>query len=140
MSVSIAAVMRHIRNYFERDCAEGEFTVSGGVLSPAPAAAYFAIEGSLYHDGVYRAGELKESPAETFTGKVWTLCPPADFIALCDEISAFDAANPANAMQSESFGDYSYSRFSQGGAPVTWQSMFAGRLAPYRRMFTEVNV
>lgn len=140
MAVSIAAVMRHVRNYFERGCVEGEFTVSGGVLSPAPAARYFAIEGSMYHDGVYREGELKESPAETFSGKVWTLCPPDDFIALCAEISAFDDNNPAGAMQSESFGEYSYTRMGGADGAPGWMRVFANQLHPYRRMFTEVGV
>lgn len=140
MAVSIAAVMRHVRNYFERGFVEGEFTVSGGVLSPTPAARYFAIEGSIYHDGVYREGELKESPAETFSGKVWTLCPPDDFIALCAEISAFDDNNPAGAMQSESFGEYSYTRMGGADGAPGWICVFSNQLHPYRRMFTEVGV
>lgn len=139
MAVSIAAVMRHVRNYFERGCVEGEFAVSGGVLTPAPNAPFFAVEGSMCHDGVYRPGEMKEAPQEKFTGKVWLLCPPDDFLQLCEEISAFDDANPASAMQSESFGEYSYTRGGDS-SKQTWAAVFASKLNSYRRMFTEVGV
>ena len=139
MAVSIAAVMRHVHNFFERGCVEGEFTVSGGVLTPEPKAPFFAVEGSMYHDGVYRPGEVKEAPQEKFIGKVWLLCPPDDFLKLCEEISAFDDANPASAMQSESFGEYSYTRGGDGSKQA-WSAVFALKLNSYRRMFTEVGV
>lgn len=139
MAVSIAAVMRHVRNYFERGCVEGEFAVSGGVLTPAPNAPFFAVEGSMFHDGVYRPGEMKEAPHEKFSGKVWLLCPPDDFLKLCEEISAFDDANPASTMQSESFGEYSYTRGGDS-SKQTWAAVFSSKLNSYRRMFTEVGV
>ena len=137
MAVSIAAVMRHVHNYFERGCVEGEFTVSGGVLTPAPDAPYFAIEGSFGRDGVFAKGELTPAYDGKFTGKVWALFPPEDFIALCALISKYDDENPASAMQSERFGEYSYQKAS--GA-TGWTAAFATQLAAYRRMFTEVGV
>ena len=154
MAVSIAAVMRRVRNYFERECIEGAFAICGGVLEPMPDAPYIAISGSARHDGVFPAsalsGELTGDELsglinhdivlakdETFDGKVWGLHPPDDFLALCEEISAYDGKNPIGAPQSESFGAYSYSR---GAAEGGWEAAFAGRLLPYRRMFTEVNV
>lgn len=140
MAVSIAAVMRHVRNFFERSFIEGEFTVSGGVLNPMPQAPYVAIEGSAYHDGVYRADELPKDTDETFTGRVWALHPPKDFVALCEEIAAYDEKNPASAMQSESFGEYSYTRMGGQSGVIGWQGVFAQRLIPFRRMFTEVGV
>ena len=139
MAVSIAAVMRHVHNYFERGCVEGEFTVSGGVLTPAPNAPFFAVEGSMYHDGVYRPGEMKDAPQEKFSGKLWMLCPPDDFVQLCEEISAYDDANPASAMQSESFGEYSYTR-NGDNSKCAWTAAFAAKLNGYRHMFTEVSV
>lgn len=140
MAVSIAAVMRHVRNYFERGFIEGEFTVSGGVLTPAPRSPYVAIEGSVWHGGVFRVDQLRENPEETFTGRVWALHPPDDFVQLCEEIAAYDEKNPAGALQSESFGEYSYTRASGQNGVIDWQTAFAQRLWPYRRMFTEVSV
>lgn len=140
MKVSIAAVMRHVRNFFERGCMEGEFTVSGGVLTPAPRAPYVAIEGSAFNDGVYRIDELKKDRDETFVGRVWALHPPDDFVQLCEEIALYDEKNPTGSMQSESFGEYSYTRAVGQTGVIGWQGAFAQRLIPYRHMFTEVDV
>lgn len=140
MAVSIAAVMRFVNNYFERSCTVGTFTVSGGVLSPAISAPYVAIDGSAYHGGVYRPDQLREQPEETFTGRVWALYPPDDFLQLCEQINAYDEQNPAGALQSEQFGEYSYTRMGGESGPPSWQKAFASQLWPYRRMFTEVSV
>lgn len=155
MAVSIAAVMRRVRNFFERECIEGAFTITGGVLEPLPDAPYIAISGSAWHDGVFPRDALTGSDDvvdqlaiaqglekdETFDGKVWGLHPPSDFLELCEAINDYDAKNPVGAYQSESFGAYSYTRASVGGtAGNGWEAAFAGQLLPYRRMFTEVDV
>lgn len=147
MAVSIAAVMRRVRNYFERGYREGTFSIVGNVLSPIVDAPMIAVTGSKYHDGVYASvngvmqGVEGVKPDETFEGIVWKLYPPDDFLLLCEQISRYDDKNPVGALASESFGDYSYTRdtnYGQGGAE--WQNAFATGLSPYRRMFTEVNV
>ena len=79
-------------------------------------------------------------PDEAFAGRVWLLHPPDDFAALVEEIAAYDQRNPAGAYHSETFGDYSYIRSTNGdGAALDWPQAFAQSLAPYRRMFTEVE-
>lgn len=138
MAVSITAVMRRVRNFFERERIEGTFTITGGVLAPLPDAPYIAISGSAWHDGVFPIGPLPETGHdETFDGKVWGLHPPDDFIDLCRDVSAYDEKNPVGAPQSESFGAYSYTRSNAG---IGWEAAFAGKLLPFRRMFTEVDV
>ena len=66
----------------------------------------------------------------------------AAFVALVEEISAYDDKNPVGALQSESFGSYSYSRDSAGSVPgaAGWQGAFAGRLNDYQRLTSEVMV
>lgn len=155
MAVSIAAVMRRVRNYFERERIDGTFTISGGVLEPMPDAPYIAISGSAWHDGVWPrdaldgahdaddqlALETQTEQNETFDGKVWGLHPPADFLDLCEEIVAFDAKRPAGSPQSEKYGDYSYSMANANSYYAgSWEDVFSGQLAPFRRMFTEVDV
>lgn len=144
MAVSISAVMRHVKNYFARGCMDGEFSVSGGKLTPAPASPYIAVSGSAGLDGVHPVSDLPSDVTETFTGRVWLLHPPEDFLALCEKISKYDDANPVGAMQSESFGDYTYRRASVGmngsGGVASWQTAFAQQLVPYRRMYTEVDI
>ena len=96
MAVAIADVMRHVRNFFNRGFYRGEISITGNTLLPAQAAPYVAIQGSAYHDGVYAVidgylqGMADGLPDETFSGLVWQLYPPADFIRICEQISAYD--------------------------------------------------
>lgn len=145
MAVTVAAVMRHVRNYFNGDPLTGTFQISGNGLSPAPDAPWVAIRGSRYHDGVYELlgdymqGVCEGLPDETFEGCVYPLHPPSDFLLLCREIEEYDQKNPAGAKMSESFGHYSYTRAGNGnGGAADWKSAFSGQLAAYRRMFSEV--
>lgn len=143
MAVNVEAVMRECKNYFERGYKDGVFTWRSGTLENTPKAPFIFVSGSAA-DGVYRLSpsgkpEVKETPFdESFPGRVWKLYPPDSFLSLCEEISSFEAKNPAGAMQSESFGAYSYSRGSGAHGALTWQEAFASRLNPFRRMFTEV--
>ncbi len=139
MAVGIEALMRECRNFFERGYIDATFTVEGNTISPAPNAPYVYLSGSRA-DGVYRQdipGELIAEPElenETFTGRVWLLFPPRAFLELAEEVAGYDAAAPAGAMRSESFGEYSYTRSTS-----TWQEAFASKLEPFRHMFTEVR-
>lgn len=144
MAVSVAAVMRQINNFFEVGYVDGRFAISGNALAPAPESAWCCISGSRSHDGVWQVcgGKLQGMtgglPDEEFDGRVWMMKPPADFLALCTEISAYDDKNPVGAYMQESFGGYSYMRQQSSGSKA-WQDMYSGRLMHYRRMFTEVG-
>lgn len=145
MAVSVAAVMRQINNFFEVGHIDGVITISGNAIIPAPVSPWCFVKGSMRHDGVWEVcgGRLQDMdgslPDEEFDGRVWLLKPPADFLALCAEISAYDDKNPVGAYQQESFGGYSYMRRQTGSNSTSWQDVFAGRLVPYRRMYTEVG-
>lgn len=145
MAVTVAAVMRQVRNYFEREPMAGSFSITGNGLSPAPDAPFVAIRGSSYHDGVYELlggylnGVREGLPDETFEGCVFPLHPPDDFLMLCKDIAQYDEKNPVGAKMSESFGHYSYTRAGNGnGGALDWQSAYALQLVPYRRMFSGV--
>lgn len=141
MAISVADVMRQISNFFEAGCIEGMIAISGGAVAPLPESPWVCIRGSWMHDGVYKVtgGKLEGLPAgdEEFAGRVWLLKPPADFLALCEEISAYDKENPVGAKMQESFGGYSYMRRQTGGS-TAWQDVYAGRLAAYRKPVTGV--
>lgn len=144
MAVSVAAVMRHCRNFFEVGYIDGDFTVSGNAITPAPDSLWCFVTGSRFHDGVWqlRNGVIDAVPDdmddEVFSGRVWLLKPPRDFIELCGEISAYDDKNPVGALLQEKFGNYSYMRgYDESSKP--WWSAYASRLSTYRKMFTEVG-
>lgn len=144
MTNTIAAVMRAVRNYFERGYIEGEISISGGVVSPAVDAPYVYISGSDFHDGVKKMMastiEADNHPNETFTGRVWLLHPPDDFIDLCEKIAAYNEKNAPGALVSETLNEYSYTKATgKNGSLLSWEEAFASKLIPYRRMFTEVG-
>lgn len=142
MAATIGSVMRHCRNYFERGYIDGQITIENGALSSPslPDGRYIAVSGSAYNDGVYRLG-ADAMTDETFTGRVWLLSPPASFVALAQEIAAWDAQNPSGAYTSENFGNYSYTKAGDGaGGVATWQSVFAARLRAYQLLTSEVMI
>lgn len=151
MAISVGQVMRSINNFFESGYRATTYSITGGAIGPNDLLSpgmWIAIEGSAFHDGVYQLGAggvLTGAPPqavdETFYGKVWFLRPPSGFLSLCETIAEFDEKTPVGGYQSESFGQYSYSRATdKNGAALTWESVYNQQLAPYRRMFSEVNV
>lgn len=147
MAVSIAAVMRHCRNYFETGYMDGTFRITGNMLPEARGARFVYISGSLMHDGVWESCDgfltgrsVDGLTNEEFTGRVWFLNPPEDFLQLVRDMQEYEKKNPITAVLSESFGGYSVERAGTAdGKPVTPERMFSVRLNDYRRMFTEVR-
>ena len=115
-------VMKELNNFFDVERVYGEFTISDGGLQDVEVheRQYFRIIGSVFNDGVFR--EPATLTDETFTGAVWLLAVPGDFIQLCDDIQTWADKNltaDSQAMSpytSESFGGYSYSK---SGASAT---------------------
>ena len=147
MAVSVAAVMRQCRNYFEVGYIDGTFRITGNALSGADGAHWVCISGSAYHNGVwevcggYLTGRSVEGlHDEEFEGRIWYLDPPEEFLELCKTIKTYEEKNPVGAFVQERFGEYSYVRgYSGGAADMGWQKVFAVELTEYRRMFTEVG-
>ena len=145
MTIKVSDVMRHVRNHFIQSASTGSFRQQNSVLTPSTGAAddfapgmWVAIVSADGPQGVFQLtdqGGLADTPDITFTGTVYVLNPPADFLRLCGDIACWAAANPDPAVSGEKLGEYSVSRRA-----VTWESAFALALAPYRRMFSEVRV
>ena len=144
MAVSVAAVMRQCRNFFQTGYMDGTFRITGNAL-PDVDSPWVFISGSRYHDGVwqlfngYLTGRSVDGlQDEEFTGRVWLLSPPPDFLDLCKDIASYEEKNPVGAMASESFGAYSYTRGTVNGS-TGWADVFSASLIPYRRMYSEVT-
>ena len=145
MTIKVSDVMRHVRNHFIQSASTGSFRQQNSVLTPSTGAAddfapgmWVAIVSADGPQGVFQLtdqGGLADTPDTTFTGTVYVLNPPADFLRLCGDIACWAAANPDPAVSAEKLGEYSASRKS-----VTWQESFAPALRPYLRMYAEVAV
>lgn len=134
----LEAILRHLNNYFIADVREGDYAVEGGNIT-LPFLAdgqYFFVRDSIFNDGLHRypAFDLVD---EEFYGVIWCLAIPQAIINLADEIEAWLTKNYEilnSPYTSESFGGYSYTKASgDNGAAVSWQSVFADRLTPYRK-------
>lgn len=148
----IGEICSEIKNYFtySNDKYLGDFVISEGQISPIIdiPTDYIRIIGSRLNDGVHKVSDLVKKPLqdESWHGAIWVMSPPADFLALVEEIEAWQEKNGSadsaamSPFASESFGGYSYSKASggsiEGGASSvpTWQGTFASRLKLYRRI------
>lgn len=147
MAVSIAAVMRHCRNYFETGYIDGTFRITGNVLPDVLGARFVCISGSNMHDGVWEVADgfltgrsVDGLRDEEFYGRVWLLAPPVDFLEAVKAMREYEEKNPVSALASETFGGYSRTWATGGKASErSATAVFRDSLAPYIRMFTEVK-
>lgn len=140
MTVTVADVMRHVRNHFIRSAATRAWTLQDGQLSPSDGLApgmWIALPAGEpgIPQGVFQldeAGRLPGIADAAWTGTVYLLAPPEDFIRLCSWISRWAEHFPDPTMTHEALGEYSVSRKA-----ANWQAAFGPALAPYRRMYEE---
>lgn len=131
-------ICSHIRNYFIEAVHSGKYEIKNGSIVPLDFlkdGQYFRIVGSTFNDGVYQypATELTD---EVFSGSVWAMAVPPTFIALADEIKAFNESDEAKptAYTSESFGGYAYTKATDAnGVGAGWETVFAKRLNKWRK-------
>lgn len=137
----LTEICADLRNYFcqDKDKHFDTFTISGGSITPLDflkQGQYFRIVGSTFNDGVhlYPTTNLTD---ETFNGAIWAMNIPPAVVVLSNNIKEYvesDMAKPS-AYTSESFGGYSYSKaVGKDGAPLSWQTVFANRLNPWRKI------
>ena len=147
MLISVPDLMRETRNFFPAAAMDGTWTLLSGALSPADGfhvGDWVAVSGSYYNNGVYQLAEGCVIPGavdESWEGRIWLLAPPADFLALAEEIGLWTKHPGSSAAVKESFGAYSRQLATDSqGKPITLQAYFARQLAPWRRMYTELKL
>lgn len=141
--MDITAICRQVNNFFVKEKTSGNFALIPSV-APIPLLEnqFFRIVGSIMNDGVYQnnAESLATLTAEEFQGEIWSMAVPRDFLALCEEIEAFNSkmneiASKDNGFTSENFDGYSYSRASSlsPAQQSEWDNL-TKRLNTYRRV------
>ena len=145
MKAMLERVLRETRNWFSAAFYTGAYRIEGGAIrtetGEAPAlldGQYFRILGSVLNDGVYQypPDDLKD---EAFTGEIWSLAIPKEFLELTADIEAWQeqhGAAAAGPYTSESFGGYTYSKAVDAvtGGAVTWEGAFRARLNAWRKL------
>lgn len=136
----LTEVCAEMRNYFVTEIHNGDFTISGGKISPLDFIQenqYFRIVGSKFNDGVYQNTPDLELTDEVFDGSVWAMAIPPSVIALAEEIKAYnETTGKPSAFTAESYPNgYSYTRATDAnGVPLNWQKAFASRLSKWRKL------
>ena len=144
---TMTELCQELRNWFDRARVPGTYTITDGTITAdfLVSGQYFRIIRSRFNDGVHIYGE-DELTDETFEGSVWPMAVPPPVINLATEIAAwrtqYETVGSAamSPFQSESFGEYSYSKSSGGSsssgssATPSWKSVFAARLNMWRKL------
>ena len=138
----ITEVCQYLKNWFELKKIHGKFVIENGYINNVGLldGQYYRVIGSALNDGVHRYPDALRD--ETFEGSVWTMGIPQAVLDLVSEIEAWRAkyetvdSTAMSPFQSESFGGYSYSKgsTSNGSTNPGWQSVFASRLNPWRKI------
>ena len=136
----------YLNNYFPREKKAVKLAIVNGTFTAdfLQRGQYFRIVGSLFNDGVhkYPATHLHD---EVFEGFIWSMAVPATVVDLASDIKEWQTkygsvdSEAMSPFTSESFGNYSYSKgsasaSSETGNPNSWQTAFASRLSPFRRL------
>lgn len=125
-------------NYFDRadEPIRGTFTftpdtVPDGVVN----GQYFRVIGSIFNDGVHKAGDA-DLAAETFTGQVQPMRVPPAFVALALTITEYDKSIPAGGKySSQSFNGWSGTLASGAdGLPATGIDRYRTEINRWRKL------
>ena len=148
MELVLTEICEYLNNYFPEKKISGTFTVENGILvvGGLKDGQYFRVLGSTFNEGVHKYPITTDNKLidETFNGSVIAMAVPQTVIAIAADIKVWQTnyggagAAAMSPFNSESFSGYSYSKSaggaSSGGANVTWQDAYGGRLNKYRRL------
>lgn len=139
-------VMEYCNNYFYKAKEVGRFSIVSGRISNRgvfKAGQYVRIIGSDFNDGVYKIESLTDGKIniasledEMFEGAIVALAVPKSFLSIVKDIEAFEssASSGISPYISESFENYSYTRATKDGKPLSWVDLYGDRLSQYRKM------
>ena len=117
-------------------------TVDNAPISILQPGNYFLIRGSDFNDGIHVYPDF-DLIDETFTGKIYKMCPPPDFLRVVSEIETWQqkyGERVQSPYQSEDvIGVYSYqlksSGMTVGQTLATWQNTFGDQLKQWRKLY-----
>lgn len=141
-------ILWHIHNWFERETITlGECTITDGSLPASVADSmlegrWYRIEGSYLNDGLHQHPDY-DLADETFSGTISLLAIPRPLLLVAEDIQAWIEENGSAAdgpYASESFGGYSYTLKTDGGAQggsgglSGWRLAFRDQLNAWRKI------
>ena len=136
--MTVPELCRHLHNYFDArdDPVAGQFTFTPDTIpSGVVQGQYFLVCGSIFNDGIHKAGD-GDLTAETFTGTVQPMRVPPDIVALAKKITDYDAATPGGGRYvSQSFNGWSGSMATgTDGLPADGLTRYRKELNQWRKL------
>jgi hypothetical protein len=142
--------MEQCNNYFVHAMARQDYIIQDNKIyltEKIQNGQYILIRGSVFNNGVYKIRAVgKDFVAvddlvdETFYGVIYSLAIPKQFLDLTNRIESFDKQNKVTNTSSESFGNYSYSKVTDGAGNVqTWQGIFKQELIKYKQIYNKLD-
>lgn len=137
-------ILRYLNNYFFKFKETGIFKIQDnkitGVRCNYMSGQYILLKGSTMNDRVVRVlsclnGEITIDKAfnEEYEGVIYSLAIPYEIKELENKIEEWKTENKSNAIVSESFEGYSYTKVvNKNGQVATWKDVFADELRPFR--------
>lgn len=106
-------------------------TIPAGVVK----GQYFLVCGSIFNDGVHKAGE-NDLTAETFNGSVQPMRVPPAFVELAQKITDYDAKLPSGGLYvSQSFNGWSGTMATgSDGLPVDGVAHYRREINQWRKL------
>lgn len=135
-----------LRNYFtdEKHIFRGTYTIHDKAISInfVKESQYFRITGSAFNDGVYCnvPEDLERLRDETFTGAIWVMAVPEDFVELCKDAERFrtkisEISGNFKGYTSETWGGYTYTLPTSAPTFIQeWQYRIKQGMNMYRRL------
>lgn len=136
MTVSELCDLTH--NYFDSadDAINGTFELTPDFVPKGVVSGqYFRVIGSVFNDGVHKAGDADLAP-ETFTGMVQPMRVPPAFVALALTITEYDKTVPAGGKYtSQSFNGWSGTLATGAdGLPVSGVERYRKEINRWRKI------
>lgn len=136
--MTVPELCRHLHNYFDArdDPVAGQFTFTPDTIPAGVVQGqYFLVCGSIFNDGVHKAGD-DDLTTETFTGTVQPMRVPPEFVALAKKITDYDAALPSGGVYaSQSFNGWSGTLAAgSDGLPADGLTRYRKELNQWRKM------
>lgn len=138
-------ILQYLNNYFYKFKEENVYKIVDKTIEVKGTyleGQYIRLEGSVLNDKVYKVTNvegdkitLESGVNEEFKGTIYSLAIPIVLTELETSIKEYQVNNKPSSIQSESFGNYSYSKTTnKSGNSATWKDIFAEELKPYRKM------
>ena len=136
MTVPELCVLTH--NFFDDadDPISGEFSFKPDTIPEGVTEGqYFLVCGSVFNDGVHKAGECSLS-TETFCGTVQPMRVPPAFAALAQKITDYDEKLPSGGVYvSQSFNGWSGTMATgSDGLPVDGVTRYRKEIDQWRKL------